>query len=160
MKTLLLVTVLLAALATASAQSYTVSLDGLQEAPPNASPGIGSGTLTLTGTTLAWNINFSDLIGTTTAAHIHGPAAVGVNAGVLLDLTPPLGVTSGAMVGSSTASAATINAMNDGLAYVNVHTSNFPGGEIRGQIVLIPEPTALALAGLGLVTLVTLRRKL
>jgi hypothetical protein len=34
-----------------------------------------------------------------------------------------------------------------GLWYVNIHSSVFPGGEIRGQVV--PEPTTICLLGLG-----------
>jgi hypothetical protein len=46
--------------------------------------------------------------------------------------------------------------LNDSLWYVNIHTSTFGGGEIRGQIIPVPEPattgllTAGAIAGLML----------
>ena len=47
-----------------------------------------------------------------------------------------------------------------GRSYINFHTTQFPGGEIRGQILAIPEPEtyALMLAGLG-ATLVARRRR-
>ena len=37
--------------------------------------------------------------------------------------------------------------------YINFHTGEFPGGEIRGPITPIPEPGTLTLLGLGLVAL-------
>jgi hypothetical protein len=43
---------------------------------------------------------------------------------------------------------------------MNVHTSVFPGGEIRGQLLLIPEPSTAALLGLGAgATALALRRR-
>jgi hypothetical protein len=63
-----------------------------------------------------------------TAAHIHGPAPAGVNAPVLLPL--PLGI----FDQTFPINAATLAAIQAGLAYVNVHSTLFPAGEIRGQI--------------------------
>jgi hypothetical protein len=37
-----------------------------------------------------------------------------------------------------------------GLSYINFHTVQFGGGEIRGQLLVVPEPATLALMGLGL----------
>jgi len=34
-----------------------------------------------------------------------------------------------------------------GRSYLNFHTTQFPGGEIRGQITVVPEPSTLALLG-------------
>jgi hypothetical protein len=36
-----------------------------------------------------------------------------------------------------------------GYLYMNVHDSTFPGGEIRGQLLLVPEPSTVALLALG-----------
>ena len=50
------------------------------------------------------------------------------------------------------AEAALLNALNDGTAYINIHTSQFPGGEIRGFFALtatVPEPSTWAMMMLG-----------
>ncbi len=159
MKTILAVVLLLVTSLHLPAQSFTVNLDGLQEVPANAAPGFGSGTLTLTGTNLAWNINFSGLLSGVVASHIHASAGYGTNAPVVLSLNPPLGSTAGSIIGSSDVSMAIVTALTNGLAYVNIHTSVFPGGEIRGQIEPVPEPSTLALAGFGLLTLAVLHRR-
>lgn len=118
--------------ATASAQNFTASLDGLQETPPNASPASGSATLVLdtAANTLSYTITYGGLVATETAAHIHGFAPPGMAAGVLHPLpagNPKIGVWN-----YMEAQEANIIA---GLTYINIHTSSFPGGEIRGQIV-------------------------
>jgi len=84
------------------AQTFTFFASGPNENPPNASPGTGFGTVTLSLAThvLMVNMSFTGLTGTTTAAHIHDPVLVpGGTAGVATQ-TPsfvgfPLGVTSG-----------------------------------------------------------------
>jgi hypothetical protein len=130
--TLCIAAVLMAATGgTTLAQTYTAALDGLQETPPNASPAIGGGTFSLDAAkVLHYSISFSGLTATETAAHIHGPAAAGVPAPVLFPL--PLGSPIAGTIGPLT--AAQEADLNAGLYYVNVHDSNFPGGEIRGQI--------------------------
>lgn len=115
----------------AFAQTYSATLDGLQETPPNASPASGTGTFSLDAAKiLHFSISFSGLLATQTAAHIHGPAAAGVAAGVKFPL--PVGSPIAGTVGPLT--AAQEAELNAGLYYVNVHTQLFPGGEIRGQI--------------------------
>jgi hypothetical protein len=48
-----------------------------------------------------------------------------------------------------------------GQSYLNIHTTLFPGGEIREFLVPVPEPQsyALILAGLGMMALILRRRK-
>ena len=130
------------------------SIDGLQEVPPNASPAFGIGNASLDTTTLlfSWNISFSGLLGSETGAHFHGPAAVGVNAGPILFLA-----SGSPKIGSQTISAAQALDVQNGLWYVNIHSSVFPGGEIRGQVV--PEPFTLSLLGLGSVMVIRRRRR-
>ena len=138
--------------------------------------------------TLTINLTFSGLTGTTTASHIHAATAAPLTgtAGVATT-TPtfagfPLGVTSGAYNnvldltlassynpayvtanGGTTASAeaALLASMLTGNSYFNIHTTTFGGGEIRGFLipVSVPEPTTLALIGLGGLALAVRRRK-
>jgi hypothetical protein len=160
---------LAAGLATAATQVYSFNLDGLQEVPANASPAAGSMQITIDDVAGLISYSFAgfNLQGSFSAAHIH-VAPAGVNGPVVFNLVPPADysgpVTFGnisipnswALLGQSetisTTLAAAINATPWNY-YVNIHTSLFPGGEIRGQLAPIPEPGTWALmaGGLGLI---------
>ncbi|MEX2113185.1 MAG: CHRD domain-containing protein [Pirellulales bacterium] len=138
--------------ATAATILFDILLDGLQETPPVATTGIGSGSLTLDDLTGDYTISgtFSDLLGTSNNAHIHGPAAVGVGpAGVIVGLIFDFGVTSGAFSGAGTFTAPQMADLLAELYYVNIHSSIQPGGEIRGQITQVPEPASVVLMAVG-----------
>ncbi len=167
---------------------YSISFSGANESPSNDSPGTGFGSVIYDSTlhTLSLSATFSGLVGTTSAAHIHAPTTVPRegNAGVATT-TPsfegfPLGVTSGSyshtldltlpssfnaayVTGNggtlATAEMALAGAMASGQAYWNIHSTAFPGGEIRGFLEVVPEPGTVALAGLGVVGLVVCTRK-
>ncbi|MGD9644860.1 MAG: CHRD domain-containing protein [Pirellulales bacterium] len=127
-------------------------LDGLQEVPPNASPGTGYGTMNYDTVSklLSWSIDYSGLLTGSIDAHFH-KGAVGVGGGVEVPIPGSVGATSGTYVGSKVLSASQETDLLAHLWYVNIHTPTFPGGEIRGQV--IPEPstlTMLCLGGLGL----------
>jgi hypothetical protein len=138
--------------------ALTATLDGAQETPPNPSPGTGSAALILDNVndTLITAVTFSDLTGPTplagTISAIYlGPPGV---AGTILHpfATAPTGVTSGSFTDIWTGlTAANITALETGGTYINIVTTAFPGGEIRGQILVVPEPGSLVLLGLGLV---------
>lgn len=158
---------------------YEIFLSGPNEAPANASPGIGTGlvTLDLDLVTMRVQTEFSGLLGTVTASHIHCCTITpGVSTAGVATPTPtfpsfPSGVTSGSYdrtfdltLSSSynpafvTANGGTVSgALNSlitgfdsGRAYLNIHTSSFGGGEIRGFLTRIPEPTTATLLGFGL----------
>jgi hypothetical protein len=183
--TLAAIAVILMGLRTAQAQVFTANLDGPSEADPNASPGTGFGRLSIDPVAHTFRIeaDFTGLVGTVTAAHIHGPTAVPLTgaAGVMTQ-TPtflgfPSGVTSGVydntydMTLTSTwnaafvtanggtpagAEAAFIAAVTGGRTYLNIHSTSFPGGEIRG--FLVPEPATLLL--LPMAGMLLLRRRI
>lgn len=151
MKTLLSICllVLISCAQYAHAQGYVANLDGAQ-AGGGARTGIGQVYLYLTGTTLSFsNGTYSGLSGTVSSAHIHGPGAPGVSAGVIFDLVPTFittGATSGNIAAGNTAlSAGNALDLQNGLLYINIHTSTFGGGEIRGQVLLMPEPSTVAM---------------
>ncbi len=106
--------------------------NGAAETPPNGSPGQGIGFFVIdtAANTLSYDIRFAGLQAAESAAHIHGFAAPGTPAGVLHAL--PIGGTKTGTWNYTNAQEANILAE---LAYVNIHSLDFLGGEIRGQIV-------------------------
>jgi hypothetical protein len=133
--------------------AWVAYLSSAEEVPTNSSRGTGMASFQLNAAGNAINYWLSvDNIQNVIMAHIH-TGAFGQNAAFAVWLypaaPPPVlmpGVVS-AMIGSGTITpanfvgplagqplSALINAINSGGAYVNVHTSALPGGEIRGQI--------------------------
>jgi hypothetical protein len=181
----------------AEAAIYSANLAGGNENPATPSAGTGNTTVTLDTTThtLQVVVSFSGLTSGTTASHIHCCVAPNGNAGVATT-TPtftgfPLGVTSGTYnhtfdttqasswnpafitanggtpAGAEAALAAGLAA---GQAYLNIHTTNFPGGEIRGFLLqasltssVVPTLSQWAVAALAIVVafgaLLVLRRR-
>jgi hypothetical protein len=174
--------------ANATLLRYGVNFTGPGESPPNASPGIGVGLVEYNDSshTLHLQVSFSGLTGTTTASHIHCCTATPfTGAAGVATTTPtfagfPLGVSSGSFDntldltlassynpayitanGGTTATAelALTAGFLAGKAYWNIHSSTFPGGEIRGFLEPVPEPGTLALFASGLLGLMFARRK-
>jgi hypothetical protein len=167
---------------------YTATLNGPSESPPNASPGTGFAEVDFdqAAQTMHVHVTFSGLTAGTTASHIHSPTALpGTGTAGIATTVPtftafPLGVTSGTydhlfdmslassynpafitanggtVAGAEAALAASLAA---GTAYLNVHTTQFPTGEIRGFLA-VPEPLTLALLGFGLIGVAGIRRRL
>jgi hypothetical protein len=134
------VVVLLAGPASAL-QPLKAVLNGAQVVPPTGSPAMGLGCFTLNAdNTLDYLVSYSGLLAAETGAHIHGPAPAGVNAGVQFAL--PLGTPKMGILGPLTAQQA--SDLSSGLYYVQIHTTMFPGGEIRGQILVDETSCVLA----------------
>lgn len=170
---------------------YTTQLTGPNESPSNTSPGVGNGIVNFDLTTHSFsiNMNFSGLTGTTTASHIHcctappGTALVATQVPTFAGF--PLGVTNGtyshtfdtldpatwnpgfvtASGGTAAGAEAALAAgLTAGTSYLNIHTSAFPGGEIRGFLrpaatSQVPEPSALALFAISIGGLIAARRR-
>ena len=155
--------------------TFGTILSGANEVPPVASPGAGTAVVVLdpTAQTLQIITSFFGLTTPDTAAHIHCCAPLGTNAGVATTVPAfpgfPLGVTSGTyssvvfdltqptiynpafvtLEGGTIplAEAALLAGIQNGQTYLNIHTMINPGGEIRGQLEPVPEPTTLLLLG-------------
>jgi hypothetical protein len=140
--------------------SLRAKLTGFQESPPKVSPSTGTFEATVIGATLSYKLTYSKLSSPAFMSHIHfGQPAV--NGGIFLWLCgsaampgpagtpacPPdggtvsrSGVTAADIqaVGAQNLTAgdfaAALSILRGGVAYVNVHTTNFPGGEIRGFV--------------------------
>jgi aldose sugar dehydrogenase len=110
---------------------FVANLNGAQETPPNSSTATGTATVLLgpDETTARVSLNFSGLSNAQTAAHIHGPGAPGVSAPILFPL--PNGNVSDFLIALTPAN---VQDLKNGLLYINVHSNNFPNGEIRGQL--------------------------
>jgi hypothetical protein len=158
--------------------TYAGSLLGSSEVPASGSSGSGSATviIDLDLVTMRVVLDFAGLTGNTTASHIHCCTLPGSNVGVA-SMTPtftdfPLGITFGsydhtfdlAVASSynpafitnnggtvSTALNALLLGLDDGKAYLNIHTTAFGGGEIRALLAPVPLPASawLLLTGLA-----------
>ena len=178
-----------AAASPAAVITYFTNLSGAAEVPPTGSLGTGSAIVTVdpVSNLLTVSLTFSGLGTGSTASHIHCCTSVpdAGTAGVATT-TPtfpnfPLGVTSGsynmtfdmtlpsswnpAFVTSSggttaLAESTLLAGLAAGEAYLNIHSTQFPGGEINGFLaVATPEPGSLLLAGAALIWLGTRRRR-
>ena len=165
--------------ANAVTQVYSFNLDGLQEVPANASPAAGSAQFTIddSADTITLVLTAFNLQGTFAAADIHGPAMAGVNALVVFGLTGanadhagpvragPFPIANSYMLyGANKAAGPSLADMINAqpwMYYVNLQTSAYPGGEIRGQLAPVPEAStyAMMLGGLGLVGFMAARRR-
>ena len=182
---------LLAAASVSQAAIYSAPLTGSSEAPPNASPATGNAIVDFDpqAHTIRIDVAFGGLLSTTTAAHIHCCVVPPGTAGVATPLPTfpgfPLGVATGTYSSlfntlspatwnpafinanggtAAGAEAALANGLAAGTSYFNIHTTAFPGGEIRGFLTegtagQVPEPGGVALLGIAAAAWLITRRR-
>jgi len=133
----LILLILISASSVSAQQRFVAYLSGLQEVPSNTIGGSGTCTIVLNAAQdqITVNCTFSGLGSNANAGHIHGNGAVGVNAPVLFPFTGVPANTGGTFGPLTFAvTPGQVATMRAHLYYVNIHSVNLPGGEIRGQI--------------------------
>jgi hypothetical protein len=110
-----------------------------QEPPPNTndSKAFGVALVTFNADTgeICFSISYEEfnLTSEETNAHFHAPAPPGVNAPVIIQLPTPGSPKNGCVTADLTEDQR--HDLLRGLWYINIHTANNPGGEIRGQVI-------------------------
>ena len=163
--------------AQATVYQFNASLAGSNETVPNAATATGVATLfyndfntaLLTDDKYSFSLSAFGLTGVASGYHIHAAAPAGMNAGVVVNLAaaPFLSLNAGGslLVGGSGVAppnASFLGHLQASLAYVNLHTAAFPGGEIRGQLIqvsAVPEPSAYAMLGAGMLVIGAIARR-
>ncbi len=145
----------LASSAQAQAQTYnfTAALHGGNEIPAVSTGSAGTATVSLNTTTgvLTYRVDVYNMPVGTTAGHFHVGAA-GVAGPTVINFTVSTGISNDfAITGTATSTELTLRtaqgigswddfqqALLLGNMYINVHSTNNPGGEIRGQLTRVP----------------------
>jgi hypothetical protein len=145
---------LAAPVADSQTERFSASLSGAEEVPPINTAGTADFEMSIQQGTITFSLTFSDLSSPLSVAHLHfAPSKVA--GGVMIFLCGGGGqpacpaTTEGTITGTITAANVTgptgqgitagdldsaLEAVREGLSYANMHTANFGGGEIRGQV--------------------------
>jgi hypothetical protein len=145
---------LVAPVVSSQTERFSARLSGAEEVPPINTAGTGNFEMRIQQGIITFSLTFSDLSSPLSVAHLHfAPSKVA--GGVMIFLcgggNQPAcpATTEGTITGTITAANVTgptsqgvtagdldsaLEAVRDGLSYANMHTANFGGGEIRGQV--------------------------
>jgi hypothetical protein len=130
---------------------FESNMIGLNEVPPNPSPGTGIAQYSFDDTTNTLSMTFGSytgLLSPASVSHVH-MAPAGVNGPVIIPIANTGGTTGTLSMVATVLTAPQVTALFTGGLYTNVHSQAFPGGEIRDQLHLVPGPAALALLGIA-----------
>jgi hypothetical protein len=173
----------------AQVQTFVAALTGAQEVPPVVTAANGFGQISIDPATgsfeLVIDVNGITRSQITFASgpfqfapagggplHIHR-AAAGANGpitvrfpepGNYIDKADGSGLTITALgsaltFGTGASLSSVLDDLNSGNAYFNLHSLQFPSGQIRGQLARVSEPASLALLGLGSLSLAAVARR-
>lgn len=119
--------------AVAAMQSFSVDLNAAAEVPPNDSTGSGQLAVDFDTETmlLKWSVTYDGLTGPVTGAHFHGPADPD---GTAPPVVPVEGDLASPMSGEATLTDEQADDLQAGKWYFNLHTGQYPDGEIRGHL--------------------------
>lgn len=114
--------------------NFYADLSADEESAVTESPGVGRVDLTLERSTLkiSWKVTYSNLTSPEVGVHIHGPQTPGGEAGIIVDMAPQ-GIKNPTQGSAALTDGDMIYLVQDRL-YVNLHTTKYPAGELRGQL--------------------------
>jgi CHRD domain-containing protein/ferritin-like protein len=118
--------------------SFAAQMNGASEVPAVNTAATGTSTFDLSQdqTLLSYSVQATGLSSPAIAMHLHR-GAVGVPGDIVYTLNTPV---NGTAVGATPLNPADLNTLLTGGFYINIHTSNYPGGEIRGQVLTTGSP--------------------
>jgi hypothetical protein len=113
---------------------FTAALSPDEQSAPTYSPATGFAEVRLERATLkiTWKVTYKDTTSPVIAAGLYGPENAGGNAGQVVDFAPS-GLKS-PMQGSTILSDGVFQYLITGRVYVNIHTTKYKDGELRGQL--------------------------
>ena len=131
--------------AAAEELKFMAALSGEAQVPPVETEAVGMADITVDteSMTLRWQMVYDGLTGEPVAAHFHAPAGPEETAPPVLDMVADLmgdevtdePLPTDIMAGSAELTEEGLAALQDGMMYINIHTEQYPDGEIRGQVV-------------------------
>ena len=123
-------------LAHAEVVAMTAAIAGSNEVPPTPSTASGTGEVELDTVSrqLSWKVKWAGLSAPLSATHFHGAVPATANAGILVPIPAP-NTAAGEVAGSAVVTEQQVTDILAGRWYINMHTPNYPAGEIRGQVV-------------------------